>query len=777
MNAFFNRFTLFTSLLFLVFTAKADIPPEELGINADEPLPPEQAFVLSTSVIAADMVRAEWDIVDGYYLYREKFKFISNTPDISVQEAVFPKGKIKKDEFFGDVETYRGKVAVDIPIVRTGSAQTLDLTIVSQGCADIGLCYPPQKQQVSLTLPALAAAVGETEPAEPVSDSLSPLTALKKLGDSLGLSSNEEEFLPGDQVFIFSAEAENGNLIKARWDIRDGYYLYRDKFKFELQNAEGITLDTITMPSGKVKVDESFGRMEVYYHEVEVPLPLKRSKLDSTEVTLVAKFQGCADRGFCYPPMKSEMPISLPAGLAVSAAPEVTGGAMGGGPAGEEFVSEQDQLADMIKSGNFLFTLLIFFGSGLLLAFTPCVFPMIPILSSIIAGQGDSITTRKAFTMSLVYVLAMALTYTVAGVVAGLFGSNLQAAFQNPWILSTFALVFVALSFSMFGFYELQMPSSIQSKLTEISNRQQGGTLSGVAIMGFLSALIVGPCVAAPLMGALIYIGQTGDAVLGGSALFALSLGMGAPLLVIGTAAGKLLPKAGGWMDAVKAVFGVLLLAVAIWMLERIIPSQVSMLLWAALLIISGIYMGALDSLPQGVSGWRRLWKGVGLIGLIYGALLLVGVAGGNGDALQPLKGIGFAGGGGSTQTSIVQQKLQFKKIKGLDGLNRELQAAKAQGKVAMLDFYADWCISCKEMEKYTFSDPGVQQALQDVVLLKADVTPNDDLDQALLKKFGLIGPPSILFFDSNGEERRNLRLVGFLNPEKFKAHVEKVKS
>jgi thiol:disulfide interchange protein DsbD len=477
--------------------------------------------------------------------------------------------------------------------------------------------------------------------------------------------------------------------------------------------------------------------------------------------------------------MKSAMPVSLPSGLPVAAASQAaaSGGAMGGGPIGEEFVSEQDQLANMIKSGNFMLTLLIFFGSGLLLAFTPCVFPMIPILSSIIAGQGDSITTRKAFTMSLVYVLAMALTYTVAGVVAGLFGSNLQAAFQNPWILSTFAVVFVALSFSMFGFYELQMPNAIQSKLTEISNRQQGGTLTGVAIMGFLSALIVGPCVAAPLMGALIYIGQTGDAVLGGSALFALSMGMGAPLLVIGTAAGKLLPKAGGWMDAVKAVFGVLLLAVAIWMLERIIPAQVSMLLWAALLIVSAIYMGALDSLPQGISGWRRLWKGIGLIGLIYGALLLVGVASGGGDALQPLKGIGFGGVGGSAQTSVAQQKLPFKNIKGLDGLNRELQAAKAEGKVVMLDFSADWCISCKEMEKYTFSDPGVQQALHDVVLLKADVTPNDELDQALLKNFGLIGPPSILFFDRNGEEKRNYRLVGFLKPDKFKAHVERVKS
>jgi thiol:disulfide interchange protein DsbD len=785
MNALSNRFTVlsafavfFTTLFTLSLPAQADIPPEELGLSADEPLPPEQAFALSTSVTAADMIRAEWDIVDGYYLYREKIKFISNTPEVKLQGAVFPKGKIKVDEFFGEVETYRGKIAIDIPIERPASAQTLDLTIVSQGCADMGLCYPPQKQHVSLDLPPVPAEVVSTA-AEPPSDSSGPMAALKKLGDSLGLSSNEDEFLPGDQVFIFSAEAEDGNLIKARWDILDGYYLYRDKIKFALQDSDGVTLGTFTMPSGKEKVDESFGRMEVYYHEVEVPLPLNRTRLDPTDIKLVAKFQGCADRGFCYPPMSSVMPISLPAGQSVAEAPQAAsgGGAMGGGPTdGDEFVSEQDQLADMIKSGNFLLTLLIFFGSGLLLAFTPCVFPMIPILSSIIAGQGDKITTRKAFTMSLVYVLAMALTYTVAGVVAGLFGSNLQAAFQNPWILSTFAVVFVLLSFSMFGFYEIQMPTSIQSKLTEISNRQQGGTLTGVAIMGLLSALIVGPCVAAPLMGALIYIGQTGDAVLGGSALFALSLGMGAPLLVIGTAAGKLLPRAGGWMDAVKAVFGVLLLAVAIWMLERIMPGEVTMLAWAALLIVSAIYMGALDSIPKEASGWRRLWKGVGLIGLIYGALLLVGVAGGGTDPLQPLKGATFAGGGAAT-SSVAQQELHFKKIKGLDGLNRELQAAQAEGKVAMLDFYADWCVSCKEMEKYTFSDPGVRQALQNVVLLKADVTPNDDLDKALLKNFGLVGPPSILFFDRNGKEKRNYRLVGFLSPEKFKAHLEKAKS
>jgi len=777
MNAFLTRFSLIFSLLALSFIAQAEIPPDQTGITDDEPLPPEQAYPLSTSATAADMVRAEWNIVDGYYLYREKFKFTSNTPGITLGDPVFPPGKMKHDEFFGNVETYRGKIAIDIPIVRSGDTNTLDMTIVSQGCADIGLCYPPQKQQVSLTLPPLpGAASAQTD------GSGGPLKALKKIGDSLGLTSSEEEFLPGDKVFIFSAEAQSGNVIKAHWDILDGYYLYRDKFKFQLKDADGVSIGNITMPPGQEKVDESFGKMVVYHKGVDVLLPLTRTNLNPTDITLVAKFQGCAERGFCYPPLEQSIPISLPAGTAVASTdtsvPVKAGdGAMGGGPAGDGFVSEQDQLANMIKSGNFLVTLLIFFGSGLLLAFTPCVFPMIPILSSIIAGQGDNMTTRKAFTMSLVYVLAMALTYTVAGVVAGLFGNNLQAAFQNPWILSTFALVFVGLAFSMFGFYDIQMPNAIQSKLTEISNRQQGGTMTGVAIMGFLSALIVGPCVAAPLMGALIYIGQTGDAVLGGSALFALSMGMGAPLLVIGAAAGKLLPKAGAWMDAVKAVFGVLLLAVAIWMMDRVLPESISMLLWAALLIVSAIYMGALESLPHGVSGWRKLWKGVGLISLIYGALLLVGVAGGGRDPLQPLQGVMLSSSGGSVQTSTAPQELQFKRIKGLDGLNRELAAAEGSGKLVMLDFYADWCVSCKELEKYTFSDPAVKQSLQNVVLLQSDVTDNDEHDKALLKKFGLVGPPSILFFGANGEEKRNYRLVGFLSPDKFKTHIEKAKS
>jgi thiol:disulfide interchange protein DsbD len=349
-----------------------------------------------------------------------------------------------------------------------------------------------------------------------------------------------------------------------------------------------------------------------------------------------------------------------------------------------------------------------------------------------------------------------------------MFGENLQAAFQNPWILSIFAGVFVLLALSMFGFYDLQLPSRLQSRLTEISNKQQGGTMIGAAIMGALSALIVGPCVAPALAAAILVIGQSGDPVLGGTALFALSMGMGAPILAFGTSAGKLLPKVGSWMDIVKSVFGVAMLAVAIIMLERILPATISMVLWGTLLVVSAIYMGALHELPVEASGWQRLWKGLGVVIMIYGALMLVGAAAGGKDTVQPLRGIAMFGA--ATQ----QQHLKFKPIKSEADLERELQIAASQGRPVMLDFYADWCVACKEMERYTFSDPEVIKALEGFVLLQADVTANDATDKQLLQgRFGMPGPPSIMFFNRNGREQKKLRVVGFVPADEFSAHVK----
>jgi len=731
----------------------------------EEPLDPEQVFKLKVYAADANTLRAEWTVLDGYYLYREKFKFKSTTSGIALGAPNFPPGKQKTDEFFGTVTTYRHKVAVDLPFTRApGSPDTLQFEAVSQGCADAGLCYPPFTQKVSVALPPIEKPVAEAPKAKGGSI-FADIT--KRLGVGGGQTG---EFIEVDQAFKFIPSMDDGNTIAARFEIEDGYYLYRDKFKFTLVSGDGVTLEPAVMPVGKEKFDDNFGKMVVYYHLADIKIPLSRTNTNALELELKANYQGCADAGFCYPPVTKIVMLSVPAGSA-RAMPEASSSA----PTSQAVapLSEQDQIAETLAGSSWWLIIATFFGFGLLLAFTPCVFPMVPILSSIIVGQGEGLTARKGFMLSLVYVLAMALTYTVAGVIAGLFGQNLQAAFQNPWVLGTFSAIFVALAFSMFGFYDLQLPSSWQTRLTEMSNSQKGGTMAGVAVMGFLSALIVGPCVAAPLAGALIYIGQSGDAILGGMALFALSLGMGAPLLLIGLSAGKLLPRAGAWMDAVKAVFGVMMLAVAIWMLERIVPEVVAMLMWSGLLICSAVYMGALTQLDAKANGWRKLWKGMGWGMLAYGALLLVGVAAGGKDAWQPLRGLSLGGGGVAGQVAgAPAQTVHFKRIKSIEDLDREVAIAVAAGKPVMLDFFADWCVSCKEMEKYTFSDTGVQAELSKGVLLQADVTANDDVDKALLKRFNVVGPPSLIFYDRAGNEHREWRLVGFLKADRFRAHV-----
>lgn len=588
----------------------------------------------------------------------------------------------------------------------------------------------------------------------------SPAAAVDSLFDDLGFG-QQDDILEVDDAFQLITEVE-GNRFVARWVIAEGHYLYQDKMGIT-PSSENIKTFPLQLSPGEEKQDPIFNKLLYVYHDsAEVSLPIANTN-GANDAVFKVKYQGCSEiSGICYPPQTREITVRLPEIIASATAAQVEAGGA------DVVVSEQDRIANTLRQGDTWVTLLVFFGAGLLLALTPCVFPMIPILMGIIVGQGENQTVRSTFTLSLVYVLAMALTYTVVGILVGLSGENIQAWFQNPWIISTFAAIFIALSFSMFGFYELQMPASIQSKITQISNSQQGGTLTGVAIMGFLSALIVGPCVTAPLVGALIYIAETGDAVLGGLALFSLSMGMGAPLLAIGASAGKILPKAGPWMDAVKAVFGVMLLGLGIWLLERVAPAVFTMALWAALLIVSAVYMGAIDSLPDDASGWRKLWKGTGLLLLVYGIILIIGLASGGRDLFHPLKGIAISGGAHSEQASHIA----FKQIKGVDGLNAALAEASSQDKTVMLDFYADWCVSCKEMEMLTFTDAGVQQALANTVLLQADVTPNDEQDKALYKHFGIIGPPSIMFFDNNGNERKNFRVVGFVPADKFSAHV-----
>jgi thiol:disulfide interchange protein DsbD len=430
----------------------------------------------------------------------------------------------------------------------------------------------------------------------------------------------------------------------------------------------------------------------------------------------------------------------------------------------------------MFEGGNFWLILASFFGIGLLLSFTPCVFPMFPILSGIIVNSGEHLTKGHGFILALAYVMGMSLTYSAAGVAAGLSGAMLSVALQNAWVLGGFALVFVALSLSMFGFYELQLPNSIQSKLSKETGHLRGGHLASVFGMGALSALIIGPCVAAPLAGALLYISQTRDVVLGAAALFSMALGMGIPLLILGASAGAFLPKAGPWMESVKRFFGVLLLGVAIWLISPVIPAAIHMLMWAALLIISAIYLNAIDSLPTGSSGSRKFLKGIGIISLLLGIALLVGVLSGGRDILQPLDKINLTSisGNNTNKTNIIESKhLPFQRVSSLTELNKRI--AESQNKYVMLDFYADWCISCKEMERFTFTDPEVKNRLGDVVLLQVDVTEGTADDEALLKYFKLFGPPGILFFDPSGREIYDARTIGYQNNKEFLAILNAV--
>ena len=585
-----------------------------------------------------------------------------------------------------------------------------------------------------------------------------------------------DEFLDPDVAFQVTVEQADKNNIVTNWQVEDGYYLYKDKISVAPSNDAQITLGAMQLPEGKEKYDEYFGNIVSIDHSFQTTIPVQKLAANTNAIELIVKYQGCAKAGLCYPPIIKNLKVEFnktSGGGIVSTTTNTSNTTT----SPTIFQSEQDRIADTLASGKLWFTVITFFGLGLLLAFTPCVFPMIPILSSIIVGQGDNISTSKAFTLSLVYVMAMAITYTVAGVIVGLSGENIQIWFQNPWVISVFAGIFVLLSLAMFGFYELQMPNAVQTKLNAISSNQQQGSYMGAGIMGFLSALIVGPCVTAPLIGALIYIAETGDALIGGVALFALSIGMGAPLLAIGTSAGKVLPKAGAWMDAVKAVFGVLLLALAIWLLERILPASVILLLAGALLIVSAIYMGALETIKVGASGWFKLWKGVGLISLVYGAILVIGAASGGHSLLKPLQVLSTTQiASNSNSASHSEHALPFQQVKGIDELNVAIQQASSEGRPVMLDFYADWCISCKEMESFTFSDSNVQKSLENFVFLQADVTDNDELDQALLNELGLFGPPAILFYNSAGNELRNYRVVGFMPAQKFASHIESFK-
>ena len=603
------------------------------------------------------------------------------------------------------------------------------------------------------------------------------------------------------QAFGFDVIARDADTLLLRFVPAEGYYLYRDRTSIELAGggatATGLSSGALQWPPGTPHEDEFFGSTVVYFEPVEVALPLRRTRAGGGELQVTASFQGCQDEGICYPPMTRTMAVVLPEG--VPAAVATRRASSSGTPVGATSVAtehsqdaadntasdspiaadaaptgattpapqaEDEQLAAQLAGQGRGVALLLFLGAGLLLAFTPCVLPMIPILSGLIAGasaaHGGRLGTGRALALSSVYILANALVFTAAGVVAGLLGANLQVAFQHPWVITAFAALFVALALSMFGLYELQLPAALRARLGEVADRQRGGSWPGVAAMGALSGLIVGPCVAPPLAAAVLYISQSRDPVFGGAALFALAIGMGLPLLAFGVAAGRGLPTSGPWMTRVQRVFGFVFLGLAVWMLSRILPGPAALALWGVLALGAAAWTLGLPR-PDAPATTRLLARFAGLVLLVVGAAQLIGAWAGGNDPLRPLAAI----------SGEPARKLEFRMIKSVDDLDREVAAARAAGRPLLFDFYADWCVACKEMEKYTFTEPQVHAALDGFVLLKADVTANDAVDQALMRRSGVVGPPATLFF-VEGTERRDLRLYGFEDAAAVSARVDR---
>lgn len=704
----------------------------------DDPLPPEDVFRY-TARADAERVYIDFDVLDGYYLYRTRFGFGSGTNGVALGAARFPRGETHSDEFFGEQEIYRRQFQVAIPYRRSASVASLDLKLELQGCAPT-FCYLPQDWTATVALPP---------------QSLLDLAAVD--------TSATGDLLPVDEAFAMNARFDRANELTVAWQIAPGYYLYRDKLTVAATGR--IDLGAPNLPAGVAHTDDSFGDVEIFRDYVEVKAPFARASPDELEVEVTAGFQGCKDGSICYPPGEQVMPLVLPATSEFPAA---------AAPAdGEEFVSEQDQWLARIVNGSWWTLLGFFYAAGLGLAFTPCVLPMVPILSSIIAGQGASVSPQRGFLLSLSYVLGMATTYTAAGAIAALAGSQVQAIFQEPWLISLFAGLFVVLALGMFGLFELQMPAAVQTRLANLANRQKGGTFVGTAIIGALTALIVTTCVAPPLIGVLTFISQTGDVARGSGALFALSMGMGTPLLLVGASAGQLLPRVGPWMNTVKAGFGVMLIGVAIWMMDRVLPGTVTLVLWSLLVFLTGVFLGAFEPLPASPTPVRRLAKGLGVLACLYGALLLIGATLGGDDPLKPIpQGAVRGSGGGMVAAAADEDELRFRAIETVAQLDAALAEARAAAQPVMLDFTAEWCISCEEMEEYTFPDPQVIGALKPYMLLRADVTDNNDDDRALLQRFRSFGPPTIAFFDRSGFERTNYKLVGFVPAEKFSEHA-----
>lgn len=552
--------------------------------------------------------------------------------------------------------------------------------------------------------------------------------------------------LPVDKAFVLSTELFGNDTILLNWTIAPKHYLYRERFKFQALYPPQAQIGSIILPPGHEKQDPILGKYQVYSNKITIPVPVINS--DPAKTQIKVSYQGCSAEGYCYPAVEKQITVNF--NVRTTTIADVA-----------EEVSDQEQsYLALLNKHNFLLMILAFLGIGALLSFTPCVLPMIPILSGIIVGHQKTITTGKAFGLSLTYVLSMAITYAAAGILVAFIGSSVQAFFQNVWTIIAFSLIFVLLALSFFGLYQLKLPAFFEEKIATISRGHDGGHYLGVALMGCFATLILSPCVTPALVGVLSYIAQNGDPVMGGAALFALGLGMGLPLLLIGIAGGKLLPKAGPWMNTIRTIFGVLFLGIAIWMISRLIPGPITMALWALLLIVCAIFLGAFSSNQK---GWGKTWKGLGLSFFIYGILMLTGAAQGNSDPFRPIAVSGQNQSAGSNYV-VVQNLDQFQKA---------FSEARAEHKPVVLDFYANWCMSCRELDQTTLQNASVRHALSGFKFIRADISVNSPAARAMMRQFGVVAPPTLLFFDSNGQLQNNLTLVGLVSPKELARNLQ----
>ncbi len=584
------------------------------------------------------------------------------------------------------------------------------------------------------------------------------------LGSALSLAAPGNfggAFLPPTEAFRPSVEATDSNQIRIRFDIQPGYYLYRDKLSVEPTGLLPADVKVVpgSLPAGIQKDDPNFGMTEIYQDPIDWSVQVNGGPRPFN-LTVSVRYQGCASQGICYPPEVALLVVSMPAAAPAETSPPVSDGQpMTTGP--ENGVTE---IARSLDQGVLWLNLLLFFGAGIGLAFTPCMLPMMPIVATVILGRHDAdhpISHARGFMLALFYVLGMAITYSVAGVFAGLSGTLISGILQNPWVLGSFALVYVALAGAMLGLYTLQLPSAFQGKLAEESQRLHGGSLPAVFLLGALSALIVGPCVAAPLAGALLYIGQTGNGLFGGLLLFVLAFGMGIPLLAMGASAGTLVPKTGPWMESIKKAFGFILLATAWWIVSPVLPGPVTLGGFGVLAMVAAVLLRAVDRLPPRAPLSERLGKALGLILAVLGLVWIIGALAGGTRLDQPLSPL-------TSTTSVTTPEaapLAMTTVRTAEALDAALRDSL---KPAFIDVYADWCVSCKEFEHDTLGNAAVRDALNAFTLIRVDVTASDEAARTLLKRFGLYGPPGMVFYAPGGRLLHDATLAGYVGPEAF---------